>query len=295
VQQQIAIIGAGRVGTAIAFLAIQKGYEVVGLCCRTIENARRAAAFLDLNRAVRDMPGPWIRDAGMVLITTPDDVIRDVCERMISAGFVRAGAIVAHCSGAHPSSILQSAADAGCPVGSVHPLQSCATRELAVTVLPGSYFCIEGSDAAKVALRRLARALGGEILEIRTADKPLYHAGAAVASNFLVGLINFALTLYERIGIDRRSGIQALAPLFEGTIRNIKAVGIPEALTGPIMRGDLGTVQTHLEAIARATPSYISLYCALGRETVTVAKNKGTIDGATGNAFRELFERFEGR
>lgn len=293
-QQRVAIIGAGRVGTAIAFLAMQKGYEVIGLCCRTMESARRAEAFLGRDSIARDAPGPWIRDADMVLITTPDDVIRHVCEGIVVAGFVRAGAIVAHCSGAHPSSILQSAADAGYPIGSVHPLQSCATRELAVTVLPGSYFCIEGSEEAKAVLRGLVQALGGEILEIRTDDKPLYHAGAAVASNFLVGLINFSLTLYERIGIDRRSGIQALAPLFEGTIRNIKAVGIPEALTGPIMRGDLGTVRTHLEAITQAIPSYVPLYCALGRETVTVAKNKGTIDTAIQKAFIELFERFGG-
>lgn len=286
---RLAVIGAGRVGSAMAFLANEKGYKITGLCCQHLEEAQIAAAFLNQSSIAKKAPGPWLRKADLILITTPDDIIGQVCTQIVNSEYIKSGSVIAHCSGAHPSSILKPAADIGCPTGSLHPLQSCATKEMAISVLPGSYFCIEGSDEAKIVLKDLALSIGGKILEIATDDKPLYHASAAVASNFLVSLINFALSLYEKIGIERERGLQALTPLFEGTIRNIKAMGIPEALTGPIMRGDLGTVKTHLEAIKNRTPYYLSLYCALGLETTRIAISKGTINDETGNKLEKLF------
>jgi predicted short-subunit dehydrogenase-like oxidoreductase (DUF2520 family) len=288
----LAVIGAGRVGSAMAFLAHEKGYKIVGLCCQYLEEAQIAAAFLNQNDIAKKAPGLWLREADLILITTPDDLIGQVCTQIVTAEYIKSGSIIAHCSGAHPSFILKPAADIGCPIGSLHPLQSCATKEMAISVLPGSYFCIEGSEEARNVLKNLALSIGGKILEIATDDKPLYHASAAVASNFLVSLINFALSLYEGIGIDREKGLLALTPLFEGTIRNIKAVGIPEALTGPIMRGDLGTVKTHLEAIKNRTPYYLLLYSALGLETTRVAISKGTINDETGKKFKELFDQY---
>lgn len=288
----MAVIGAGRVGSALAFLAHEKGYKITGLTCKCLEGAKVAAAFLNRSSAAKKTLGFWLKKADLILITTPDDVIGQVCTQISNEKYIRPGSIVAHCSGAHPSSILKPASDMGCPIGSVHPLQSCATKELAIKVLPGSYFGIEGSEKAKMVLKELVLAIGGKILEIATDDKPLYHASAAVASNFLVSLINFALSLYEGIGIDREKGLQALTPLFEGTIRNIRTVGIPEALTGPIMRGDLGTVETHLEAIRNRMPSYLLLYCALGLETTGVAITKGTINDETANKFKELFDQY---
>ena len=290
---RLAVIGAGRVGSALAYLASQKGYKLVGLCCGHFENAEKAAAFLKQVDKAQRTPGLWLRDADLILITTPDDVIGPVCAQIAAEGLIKPECIVAHCSGAHPSSILRPAADQGCPIGSVHPLQSCAKRELAVQVLPGSFFCVEGFDKAKQVLRELVRAIGGRILEIATEDKPIYHAGATVASNFLVGLIHFALSLYGHIGIDRDKGLAALTPLLDGTIRNVKTVGIPEALTGPIMRGDLGTVEAHLAALKGHIPEYLPLYCALGLETTKVALSKGTIDEEKGRQFRILFERFQ--
>ncbi|MGA1840464.1 MAG: Rossmann-like and DUF2520 domain-containing protein [bacterium] len=289
---RLAVIGAGRVGCAMAFLSREKGYEITGLCCQHPEEAQNAADFLNKRCAAKKAPGLWLRDANLILITTPDDVIGQVCSQIVDSEYIKPGSVIAHCSGAHPSSILKPAADIGCPTGSLHPLQSCATKEMAISLLPGSYFCIEGSEEAKIVLKDLVMSIGGNILEIATDDKPLYHASAAVASNFLIALINFALSLYETIGIEREKGLQALSPLFEGTIRNIKAMGIPEALTGPIMRGDLGTVKAHLEAIKNRTPYYLSLYCALGIETTKIAMLKGTINDKTGNKFEELFDQY---
>ena len=288
----MAVIGAGRVGSAIAFLAHKKGYNITGICCQYLEEARIAAAFLNQVNIAKKAPGLWLRDADLILITTPDDVIGQVCIQIVNAEYINPGSVIAHCSGAHPSSILKPAADIGCEIGSVHPLQSCATKEMAIRVLPGSYFCIEGSEAAKVVLKDLALSIGGKILEIATDDKPLYHASAVAASNFLVSLINFALNLYEGIGIDREKGLLALTPLFEGTIKNIKTIGVPDALTGPIMRGDLGTVKTHLEAIKHRIPYYLLLYCALGLETTRVAISKGTINDETGKKLKELFDQY---
>jgi predicted short-subunit dehydrogenase-like oxidoreductase (DUF2520 family) len=288
----LAVIGAGRVGAAIACLAQEKGYIIVGLCCQYLKEAQNAAAFLNQVRIAKQAPGIWLQDADLVLITTPDDVIKHICAQIANEKYFKSDSVVAHCSGAHPSSILKPAEDIGCSIGSVHPLQSCTTKELAIKLLPGSYFGIEGSEKAKYVLKDLVLSIGGKILEITTDDKPLYHASAVVASNFLVSLINFALNLYECIGIDREKGLHALAPLFEGSIRNIKSVGIPEALTGPIMRGDIGTVKTHLEAIKNKIPNYLSLYCDLGIETTGVAISKGTINEETVKKLKELFNQY---
>jgi predicted short-subunit dehydrogenase-like oxidoreductase (DUF2520 family) len=276
----------------MAFLASEKGYKITGLCCRHHEKAQIAASFLNQDYVAKEAPDLWLREADLILITTPDDVIGQVCTQIVNSEYIKPGSVIAHCSGVYPSSVLKPAADIGCPTGSFHPLQSCATKEMAVSVLPGSYFCLEGSEGAKLVLRDLALSIGGKILEIATDDKPLYHASAVVASNFLVSLINFALSLHESIGIDREKGLQALTPLFEGTIRNIKVMGIPEALTGPIMRGDLGTVKRHLEAIKDRMPYYLPLYCVLGIETTKIAISKGTINDTTGNKLGDLFEQY---
>lgn len=287
---RIAIIGAGRVGSAIGYLAQEKGYKITGVCCAHFPNAKSAARLLSNPALAYEGTGEWLKGSDLVLITTPDAIIEEVCRETAREGYLSPGAIVAHCSGALSSSILDPAKVLGCNTGSIHPLQSCPTREQAIKVLPDSYFCIEGDEGAKAGLKALALAIGGRIIGIETGDKPLYHTGAAVASNYLVALLNFAITLYEKIGIDRKNALNALAPLFKGTIENIQAIGIPDALTGPIARGDVETIRIHLIAIKEAIPGYLPLYIALGEETIRVAIAKGSITPETGQKISALFK-----
>ncbi len=281
------IVGAGTVGSALARLLSQAGWEFLGAASRSVESARDACRFAGCGRASTDA-AELTRAADLIFITTPDDAISSVCRELAEAGGISSGAVVAHCSGACSSSVLEDARGRGAAVGSIHPLQSFATAEQAVRLLPGSFCCIEGDPRAVAALREAAGTLGARVLAIPTEGKALYHAAAVVACNYLVALESAALKLAEAAGLDRGEALEALLPLIRGTVDNIENVGIPACLTGPIARGDVETVRTHLEAIAANAPDVLPLYKLLGLETVELALAKGTLTPDRANELRAV-------
>ena len=271
---RVAVVGAGRVGCALARLLSAAGHEFLGAASRSLASAREACRLAGSGRAGTDPAAPC-RGADLVLITTPDDAVASVCRAIAAAGGFRKGAVVAHTSGVHSSAILAPARECGAFTAGMHPLQSFAGVEQATRLLPGSWFCIEGEPEAVRVLGEVAGALGGRVLAIPTAGKALYHAAAVVASNYLVALEDAALALAQEAGLDRESALRALLSLVRGTVDNIENVGIPECLTGPIARGDCETVRLHLEAIAARAPGVLPLYCALGLRAVEVAVARG--------------------
>ena len=288
-QTRFAIVGAGKVGSALARLLARAGYEFVGAASRRIESARSACEFAGGGRATMT-PAEVTREADLVFITTPDDAIAAACDYLSQAGAFRAGAVVAHCSGAHASTILESARRCGAHLGSMHPLQSFATAEQAVEILPGSFCCIEGDQEAVRALSDAARRLDARVMSIPTEGKVLYHAAAVLACNFLVALENAALKTDEAAGIARGDALQSLLPLIKGTVSNIEKVGIPQCLTGPIARGDVETTRRHLEAIEAKIPELLPLYKTLGRETVEVGLAKGTLSEDKAELLVRMFD-----
>jgi predicted short-subunit dehydrogenase-like oxidoreductase (DUF2520 family) len=196
--------------------------------------------------------------------------------------------VAAHCSGAHPAAILAHARARGAAVGSIHPLQTFATRRQAVRLLPGSWCGIEGDPAALEVLRAVAQALRMTPLQIPSDRKPLYHAAAAVASNYLVALEQAAVTLAEAAGVPSDQALPALLPLVRGTVENLEQVGLPQSLTGPIARGDVGTVRAHLAAIGRHAPDLLALYRTLGLQAMQVAREKGSLSAERCRELREL-------
>ncbi|MFO8009143.1 MAG: NAD(P)-binding domain-containing protein, partial [Candidatus Brocadiia bacterium] len=168
---RFAIVGPGKVGTALARLLRRGGYEFVGAAGRSLESAEAACAFAGGGRATTQAE-EITRTADLVLLTVPDDSIEPVCQKLAGSGAFGAGTIVAHCSGALPSSILRAAADAGAHVGSLHPMQSFASAEQALRTLPGSACCVEGDPEAVRVLTDAARALDCHVVAIPTAGKP---------------------------------------------------------------------------------------------------------------------------
>ena len=225
----------------------------------------------------------------MVFITTPDDVIESTCHAIANKGGFDEGAVVLHCSGALSSHILSTARDCQALIASLHPLQSFASVEQAVKILPGSYCAVEGDSLALAVVHQLVEDLGGIYTEITSEGKILYHAAAVVASNYLVALLDVALTLNSQAGMPRDVSFKAFRPLIEGTLKNIDSKGIPHALTGPIARGDTGTVKAHLKAISTFSAGLAAIYKAMGCQTVDLAKAKGTLDAATAEEFYNLF------
>ncbi len=127
-------------------------------------------------------------------------------------------------------------------------------------------------------LKDIATALGGQWIELKAGDRVVYHASAVIACNYLVTLEKLATDLWQTFNVPRQQAVQALLPLIRGTIRNIETVGIPDCLTGPIARGDIGTVKKHLDALKKAAPDLLSTYRELGLKTIPVALSKGKID-----------------
>lgn len=285
----VAIIGSGVVGTAMGYLLKTRGYYITGIASRKIESAEKAKKFIGEGKASTDMVAT-ARNADIVFITTPDSAIEDVCNRVVSERGFNQGAIVFHMSGALSSEILSSARKSGARIGSIHPLQSLADVDEAVKNIPNSYFCIEGDEEAIAVAKEIVSAIGGKEMTIGVEKKPLYHAGASVVSNFLVATIRFGLELFEAAGIKREDSLKALMPLIKGTINNIENLGITKALTGPISRGDAGIIEDHLKALKGED---VSLYTALGRYTVRVAIEKGTLKDAEAERILSLFEKYD--
>jgi predicted short-subunit dehydrogenase-like oxidoreductase (DUF2520 family) len=235
-----------------------------------------------------------IARAAIVFLTVPDDVIGPLCAQVASEEGWRAGQGVVHCSGALSSEVLEPARRAGALVASFHPLQAFASLEAALDNLPGSTFALEGDAELVSQLERLVQVLDGTALHLRPDDKVLYHAAAAIASNYTVTLAGLACELLVREGIaaNPNQALHYLLPLLRGTVENLEALGLPDALTGPLVRGDVGTVARHIEALQRCAPELAHLYRHLARLTLPLAqqKHKGHMDKT---AVRELHTLLE--
>lgn len=285
---KVAVVGAGRVGSALAVALYQRGYRISGVASRSVASALRLATRVQAP-ATADPP-EITRGADVVLVTTPDRAIQPVTGDIAHRDGFRPGQVVAHASGALGSGELSAARERGADIVSIHPLQSFADTTGAAARLRGVYFAVEGDPAALPVAERIVHDLGGVLLHLKGEDKALYHAAACVASNYLVALIHMATGLLEHCGLDREHALRALVPLLDGTLQNIKEMGAVEALTGPVARGDLPTLEWHLDAFARRDAGEGDLYRRLGLYALRVAREKGSVESARAAAIAQLLE-----
>ena len=266
-------IGAGTTGTALAVRLSQKEWPVVVVSSRTLSSAQKLARLVPNCRVCYN--AQELADAAeLVFITTPDDVIAQVCSEVQW----RAGQYVLHCSGAHSVDILEPARKFGAVVGSFHPLQTFADVKQAIKNLPGSTFALEAQEPLLSTLKELIALLNGNFVELKPGDKVLYHAAAVFACNYLVTLVKLALDLWRDFEASQKEATKALLPLLRGTINNIDNIGLPNCLTGPIARGDLGTIERHLNALESKNSPLLSTYKELGLQTIPIALAKGKVD-----------------
>ena len=289
---KIGFIGAGTTGTALAVRLSQKGSPVVAVSSRSLSSAQRLSELVSGCRVYPTAQG--VADAAdLVFITTPDDAIVKVANEV--QWHDRQG--VLHCSGAHSVDILGTAKQFGASTGSFHPLQTFAGVSQAIENLPGSTFALEAEEPLLSKLKDLASVLNGDWVELGPGDKVLYHAAAVFTSNYLVTLIKLALDLWQAFGVTQEKATKALLPLLQGTVNNIGNIGLPNCLTGPISRGDLGTIGKHLDALEARDSSLSTVYRILGLQTIPVALAKGKIDENKAEELKALLsqpERSEG-
>ncbi|MBU1050144.1 DUF2520 domain-containing protein [Candidatus Bipolaricaulota bacterium] len=270
----LGFIGIGTVGTALVEAFAQNGYRIVALFDRKPASSEALAKRLSSDVLDADSPQQVADQADVTFLTVSDDAIVSVADSVQWSA--RNG--VVHCNGAASIDLLQRAQRQGAMVGALHPLQSFANVAQARKNIPGSAFAIEASTAEfEQVLHDMVDALGGTPLSLH-GSKVLYHASAVMASNYLVTLLELASGLWEHLGISQAEGLKALLPLVRGTVENLEAIGLPAALTGPIARGDVGTVKRHVIALGEVAPELLSLYKQLARHTLPIALAKGTID-----------------
>jgi predicted short-subunit dehydrogenase-like oxidoreductase (DUF2520 family) len=269
----LAVIGAGRVGTALAVLLSRAGHKVVGVSGRDA-TPPRAARYLPGVPVL--LPAEAARAAEVVILGTPDDAIASVAADLSEQGAFRPGQAVLHPSGALGLVPLDPAARAGATVLCLHPLQTFADVDGAVAHVPGSGMAVTARDETGYALgERLARDAGARPFRVAESSKPLYHAAAVFASNYLVAVAGLAEDLFRAAGLD--DPVPLFLPLSRASLDNVEAMGAALALTGPVARGDAGTVARNLEALAQATPGAVGPYVALAGAAADLAERSGRL------------------
>ena len=278
----VGFIGAGAMASTLAIALHRRGYAVRAVASRTAASAERLAAGIPGCDA---LPPQELADrCDTVFLTVPDDAIAEVSASLRW----RDGQAVVHCSGALGLDALSPAAESGAVVGAMHPLQTFTAGADPEASLRGIAYAVEALSPLRESLEALATALGGWLLPIAAADRAIYHAGAIAACGLVATLLKQAADLWRGVpGLDGQ-GMRALLPLTRSTLDNIERQGLPDALTGPAARGDVGVVRMHLDALGERAPGFLPLYAALSLALLSIARDKGTLAGPQEAQLREL-------
>jgi predicted short-subunit dehydrogenase-like oxidoreductase (DUF2520 family) len=265
------ILGAGTVGRALGRALREAGVAVNGVFRRVRADAEAAGRFVGAP-AFWGAPPAVAAEAAVVLCPVADGAIAAAASAAAVAGCWRDGQVALHCSGPLAAVVLRPAVPAGVAVGSLHPLQTFPSAELGAGLVRGSAFALEGDAPARLAGAALVAAVGGWSFPLAAEAKALYHAAAATASNHLVALADDATALAVRAGVPAADALRALLPLMRGVLDALATRGLPDALTGPVARGDAAVVRAHLDAVAAAAPERLALYRAAARRALAVAR-----------------------
>lgn len=296
----VAIVGAGRVGSALALALSQNGYEIVALVARRAQHARRAARALSPHPlALGATQLHSLPETDFLLVTTPDDQIAGVASHLARVFAERdanetprrrRARIALHASGALASDALAPLGAQGFSLGSLHPLVSINAAKSGASNLRGAFYCLEGEARALAAAKKIVAALGGQSFSIDARHKPLYHAAAVMCAGHMVALFSLATLMLARCGLSERRASRVLLPLAASTLENLaRAPRAANALTGPFARADVATLQRHLAALREFdTRETLPVYVALGRHALGLAREQNRDDEGSRAALAEI-------
>ncbi|HWC13028.1 MAG TPA: DUF2520 domain-containing protein [Actinomycetota bacterium] len=278
------LVGAGRVGTAVGELLVRAGHEPLGVSSRSHERRDAAAARFQVPVVEPDRLPP----SDVVLLGVPDAALAEVAG--VVAPALRPGTVVIHFSGTSGIRPLAAAVVAGARACALHPVQACPDVDTAITRLPGSYWGVTTTTEARDWAIALVRdGLAGTPVEVREADRPVWHAAAVTASNGIAGLMAVGEHLLRSIGVAEPD--EVLGPLARGTVENaIDGGGGGLTLTGPAVRGEHNTFVRHLDALARTAPQLVAGYTLAARLVLEAAGLEGRIDTDAATRLLALLE-----
>lgn len=265
---RIGIVGVGRAGGALGRALHAAGYQIASVWSRSADRAR---VFAEATQAAAvTTPAEVARHAQLIIVAVPDALIGPMATELMASAATEQMAV--HLSGANDARALAPLAESGWIVGAFHPLQTFADEYS--FVLPNTAFAIDAPEPLCAELASMATALGGVPLHLAPGDRAIYHAAATMTANYTVTLLHAASALLAQCGLTPKQSLAALLPLLRGTVDNLARVGLPDALTGPIVRGDVATIERHVAALAQRAPDTLPIYRALGTATVALAEQQ---------------------
>lgn len=269
----LSVIGCGKVGKTLVRLWHERAtFQLLDVVNRSSVSAQQACDFIGGGRSVTAIAD--LRPADIYLIAVSDDQIAVCCEALAACGKLSERSIVFHCSGALTSNALASASAQGAAVASIHPIRSFADPLTVVQNFADTYCGSEGDPSALSTLILAFGNIGGCCVTIKPENKILYHAAAVFASNYLVTLIDVARQTYIEAGLTPEVALRLIEPLLSESATNAFRLGPAAALTGPIARGDMGTVKQQREAVQHWNPEVAGLYRQFEILTLNLAQQK---------------------
>lgn len=277
----IGIVGAGAVGTALGVALRRAGWPVAAVASRDQGRRDRFRSLVDGVRAFAE-PNALLDEVELIVLAVPDDAIGP-----LAAGLrMYSGQAMVHTSGALGAEVLAPAMAAGTQIGAFHPLVAFADTERAVAALKGATVAIEGDDELAALLARMAEAIGAEPVRLAPGSKSAYHAAAVLAAGGFVALLDAIAELGRVAGLDEAGSLAIYGPLIEQTLGNARALGIRGALTGPITRGDRGTLDAHLATLRAHAPGVVDLYRAAAEREILLAEQRGALSPEAAEVLR---------
>lgn len=282
---RVLVVGAGPVGHALAANIARAGFA--------LRHWSRSQGPLWQESTTRE-------PADIVILAVRDEAIGQAAQFIIEHRCAGPGSVLLHCAGAlSPFEVLAQQRGSVAGVGILHPLRSFTQPPPGLGLeawashtvnLSGTVMALCGDEAGVAAGRMLAEAVGGVPLVLQPEQLPLYHAAAVLAAGHVAALLEVASHVLRRIGLPREHGEKALASLTRSVLDNIDAAGLPQALTGPIARGDAATVGQHLKALLGLSCEVTEIYRSLSYTAVDMAQRKGA-DLASLDRIIELLDK----
>lgn len=268
----VGVVGTGRVGAVLGAALARAGHRVVAGYGVSVASKHRAHSLLP------GVPLVTVADvferAGLVLLTVPDDVLPGLVEGLAATGTVREGQLLVHTSGRYGIGVLDPATRAGGLPLALHPAMTFTGTDVDLERLSGAVFGVTAPTRLWPVAEALVVEMGSEPVRIVEEHRALYHAALAHGANHLVTLVADALDLLQQAGVEQPDKV--LAPLMAAALDNALRSG-DAALTGPVARGDAGTVATHVGEIGRAAPEAVATYVQLARRTAARALASGRL------------------
>jgi predicted short-subunit dehydrogenase-like oxidoreductase (DUF2520 family) len=282
----IAIIGAGKLGTNLGYALMQKGHRVAAISDKNLSSAQESqqiigqGIFTGDNRSAA-LHGRWI------ILAVPDDMIEAVAKELADSHIEWQDKFVFHCSGLHSTKSLKPFETKGALVASLHPVRSFSQKIPTPKAFVDIFFGLEGKGEALDLAIEITHQLGGKYFILESQNKPLYHTACSMASNFSATLLDTATTLLQQAGLAKSMAYHVLLPLVQGTLQNVKNFDAGTALTGPIARGDTESVRKHLEALDNL-PELRDLYKRMARQSLQIVKREKKLYGEKFKALEAL-------